>query len=363
MQSTFGKTLKITISGESHGEQISVRMQGFPADEAVDLQAVEAFLRRRAPGNDPFSTTRKESDKPEVLSGIVNDATDGGIIEAIIRNQNQHSTDYDSLRFVPRPSHADYPARAKYGDALDLRGGGHFSGRLTAPLCFAGAVCLQYLARRGIYVGAHIAQIAEIKDDRFDAVHVSKADFDALHKKPFCVINSKAGAQMQTKILAARGEGDSVGGVIEVAVIGLPVGLGTPLYDGLESRLAANFFGIPAVKGIDFGSGFDAVLMRGSQHNDAYTVDPESGEIRTLTNHAGGCTGAITNGMPIILRAAFKPTPSIAKTQQSVDLQTKEIVELNIKGRHDPCIVPRALPVAEAMAAITVTDLLLEDAQ
>lgn len=363
MQSTFGKMLKITISGESHGEQIGVRMQGFPANEAVDLQAVEAFLRRRAPGNDPFSTTRKEPDKPEVLSGIANDVTDGAAIEAIIHNQNQHSNDYESLRFIPRPSHADYPARVKYGESLDLRGGGHFSGRLTAPLCFAGAICLQYLARRGIYIGAHIAQIADVKDDRFDAVKVSKEDFDALHKKPFCVINSKAGTQMQTRILQARSEGDSVGGVIEVAVVGLPVGLGTPLYDGLESRLAANFFGIPAVKGVDFGSGFDAALMRGSQHNDAYTVDPENGEIRTLTNHAGGCVGAITTGMPLILRAAFKPTPSIAKTQLSVDLQTKETVELNIKGRHDPCIVPRALPVTEAMAAITITDLLLEDAQ
>lgn len=361
MESSFGNRLRVTVYGESHGECIGVRMRGFPAGEAVDEDAVLSLMRRRAPGQDAFSTPRKEADLPKILSGIAGGVTTGEVIEAVIKNTDQHSADYAGTRDIPRPSHADLPARMKYGEGLDLRGGGHFSGRLTAPLCFAGALCLQYLARRGVFVGSHIAQIGEIHDERFDAVAVDRMTLERLQNQPFGVLSQEAGEKMKEEILKAKQEGDSVGGVIEVAAVGLPAGLGTPLYGGAESRLAANLFGIPAVKGVEFGEGFSAASMRGSEHNDPYDIDEETGRVRPLTNHAGGVLGAITTGMPLIFRIAVKPTPSIAKEQRSVDLRTGQPVTLKIKGRHDPCIVPRALPVAEAMTAITLTELFLEE--
>jgi len=360
MRSTFGKRLEVTIYGESHGDRIGTVIKGFPAGFAPDMDRIYAFMERRAPGRDAFSTSRREPDVPKVASGIINGLTDGRPLEAYIENTNQHSSDYDNLRYTPRPSHADLPARMKYGDELDLRGGGHFSGRLTAPLCFAGALCLQFLAARGITVGGHIYSIAGVKDRPFDPVNVSKDDFDELLKRPFPVLDTKAGKQMQLEILGARSKLDSVGGVIEVAVLGLPMGLGTPLYGGIESLLAANLFGVPAVKGVEFGSGFSAALMKGSENNDPYCVT-EDGKIRTLTNNAGGVLGAITTGMPLIVRTAIKPTPSIALPQQTVDLRSMTETELTITGRHDPCIVPRAVPVIEAMTAITVTDMILSE--
>ena len=349
MSSSYGENLRVHIFGESHGPAVGVTVEGIPAGEAVDLAELQRFLDRRAPGRNAWSTPRKEADVPEFLSGLREGKTCGTPLTAILKSANTRSGDYDALRDVPRPGHADYTAWVKYGESRDSRGGGHFSGRLTAPLCVAGGICLQLLAREGITVLSRIAAIGGIRDE--GELTASTAE------KAFPTVSDSAGEAMRSAIAAARAEGDSLGGVIECAVLGLPAGLGDPMFDGMENRIAAAVFGVPAVKGIEFGAGFAAAGLRGSENNDAFSV--ENGRIITDSNHCGGILGGITDGMPLVFRAAVKPTPSLAKPQQSVDLKTGEIVPLTVTGRHDPCIVPRAVPCLEAAAAIAVYDALL----
>lgn len=357
MSSEFGNILKISIFGQSHGKAIGVNIDGLPAGEPIDLEELNAFLDRRKPGKSPLSTARKESDTPVFLSGLENGVTCGFPLCAVIENSDQHSSDYSELADKPRPSHADYTARVKWGGHADMRGGGHFSGRLTAPLCIAGGIAKQILARRGIFVGAHLAAVGTENDAPFP-LHPTAELFDAIAAKPFPVVDDGAGDRMQALILEARQDLDSVGGIIECAAIGLPAGLGDPMFGGVENRLAAALFGIPAVKGVEFGLGFGSSRLRGSENNDPFTV--ENGTVVTASNRAGGILGGITTGMPVTLRTAIKPTPSISRPQQTVRLSAMESTELVIRGRHDPCIAHRAVPVVEAVTAAVLLDLLLE---
>ncbi len=355
---TLGNKLKVTVFGQSHAPAIGCVIDGLPAGFAPDMDRVAAFMARRAPGQNAWSTPRKEGDTPEVLSGLVDGRTCGAPVAMVIHNGDQHSRDYSGLKRTPRPSHADYTAIIKYGENYDIRGGGQFSGRLTAPLCFAGAFALQLLGQRGITVAAHIGQIENIVDAPPDFAAVKREDLEVLLHKPFPVFDDTAGMNMRQAIEAARMEQDSVGGVIRCFVLGLPAGVGEPMFGGVENRLAAALFGIPAVRGVSFGTGFAAAGMRGSVHNDPFVM--EDGRVRTRTNHAGGVLGGITSGMPLVVNIAVKPTASISREQETVDLETKENSPLVIHGRHDPCIVPRAVPVAEAVTALMVLDMMLE---
>ena len=357
MSSEFGNILRVSVFGQSHGKAIGVNIDGLPAGEPIDLEGLNAFLDRRKPGKSPLSTARKESDTPVFLSGLENGVTCGFPLCAVIENSDQHSSDYSELADKPRPSHADYTARVKWGGHADMRGGGHFSGRLTAPLCIAGGIAKQILARRGIFVGAHLAAVGTENDAPFP-LHPTAELFDAIAAKPFPVVDDGAGDRMQALILEARQDLDSVGGIIECAAIGLPAGLGDPMFGGVENRLAAALFGIPAVKGVEFGLGFGSSRLRGSENNDPFTV--ENGTVVTASNRAGGILGGITTGMPVTLRTAIKPTPSISRPQQTVRLSAMESAELVIRGRHDPCIAHRAVPVVEAVTATVLLDLLLE---
>lgn len=354
MSSTFtGLALRLSIFGQSHSEAIGMTIDGLPAGLPIDLDKLQAFLNRRAPGQNDWSTPRKEEDRPEFLCGLKDGFTCGAPLTAIIHNNNTRPKDYSQLKITPRPGHADYTAEVKYRGFQDYSGGGHFSGRLTAPLCIAGGVLKQMLESKGITVDARIESIAGIRDD--SPFTASVAD------KRFPVVDDAIGEQMREAIRAARAEGDSVGGVIECVVRGLPVGLGEPIFDGIENQIARAVFAVPAVKGIEFGAGFAAANMRGSENNDPFTV--RDGRIETLTNNAGGILGGISNGMPVVFRAAVKPTPSIAKEQQSVNLNTMQPEALSITGRHDPCIVPRAVPVIEAAAALAISDLILGESK
>ena len=371
MSSTYGNNLRISIFGQSHSEAIGVVIDGIPAGERFDMDEVQRFMTRRAPGGRSFSTERKEADVPQIQSGLLpeQDGSEnepayyvscGAPVCALIKNSDTRSKDYGNLLDLPRPSHADYPAFVKYKGFHDLRGGGHFSGRLTAPLCFAGALCLQMLRRRGIEIGAHIASVADIRDEAYDPVRVSKTMLHLAGSRCFPTNSTEAGEAMLRRIEKAKSCADSVGGVVECGAVGLPCGLGEPMFDGLENKIAGIVFGIPAVKGIEFGDGFASSERCGSENNDAFDI--KDGRIVTDTNHAGGILGGISTGMPVIFRAAFKPTASIAKPQKSVSLSRGRQEELIIHGRHDPCIVPRAVPCVEAAAAIAIYDL-LRDAQ
>ena len=357
MSSTYGENLKLSIFGQSHGAAIGMTLDGIPAGLPVDPEALQAFLNRRAPGQNDWSTPRREEDRPEFLAGLLDGFTCGAPIAAVIHNKNTRSGDYANLKDCPRPGHADYTAQIKYGGFQDAAGGGHFSGRLTAPLCIAGGLCKQWLEEMGIRIGAHISNIAGHADDAFDPM---VPDLNSV-SGDFPVINADAGERMRRAIADARADGNSVGGIIECAVTGLPVGLGEPMFGGVEGRIAQIVYGIPAVKGVEFGAGFGVSGLRGSENNDDYTI--RNSETVTLTNHAGGILGGITNGMPLIFRAAIKPTPSISKQQQSVSLSAMEDAALAVKGRHDPCIVPRAVPVVEAAAAIAIYDMILGNTQ
>lgn len=349
MSSSYGENLRLGIFGQSHSAAIGVTIEGIPAGERVDMDELQRFLSRRAPGQGAWSTARREADAPEFLSGIVGGVTCGAPIAAIIRNTNTRSQDYAALADTPRPGHADYTAEVKYFGAQDKSGGGHFSGRLTAPLCIAGGICKQLLAREGIEIISRIAAIGAVEDE--GELISSTAD------KPFPCVSDARAADMLSLIAEAKAEGDSVGGIVECKVLGAPAGLGDPMFGGMENRIASAVFGIPAVKGIEFGSGFAAAKLRGSENNDAFCV--ENGRMLTKTNNCGGILGGITDAMPITFRAAFKPTPSIAMPQNTVNMKTMQPQEIAIQGRHDPCIVPRAVPVVEAAAAVAVYDALL----
>lgn len=356
MSSNFGKSIHISIFGQSHSEAIGVVIDGLPAGEYIDLEQAQAFMKRRAPGQHKYATPRKEADLVEVVSGLMDGKTCGAPLCAMIQNTNARSKDYTHLIKTPRPGHADYTATIKYHGFQDYRGGGHFSGRLTAPLCFAGAVCMQILARRNIHIGAHILSIKQIQDQAFDAVHVTAEQLHTVTAKEFPVINDAVAVQMQDVIEDARLSQDSVGGIVEAAAVGLPVGLGEPMFDGLESELAAILFAIPAVKGVSFGEGFGAASLFGSENNDPFYYD-ETGAVKTTTNHHGGSLGGISSGMPLTVKVAFKPTPSISREQQTIGLESKQNETVRVMGRHDPCIVPRAVPCVEAAMAIALLDL------
>ena len=353
MSNTIGTRLKLTVFGESHGPAVGMTLEGFPAGFEPDLAELQAFLNRRAPSASVFSTSRREADAPEFLSGLHDGRTCGDALTAIIRNTNARRADY--ANFLPRPSHADYPAFVKYGGAMDLSGGGCYSGRLTAPICIAGGLCKQYLRRQGVEVLAHIFNIGAQRDEPYDPL----APQTPVLERGLTLVDPARAEAMLDEIEAVRAACDSVGGSVECAVTGLPTGLGEPMFDGVENRLAQLLFGIPAVKGVEFGSGFGCAQMRGSAHNDPYYYD-ENGAVRTRTNHAGGICGGMTTGMPVCFRVAIKPTPSIALPQETVDPVAHCGAELEIRGRHDPCIVPRAVAVVEAAAALAVTGVLVE---
>lgn len=357
MSSTYGESLKLSIFGQSHGPAIGMTLDGIPAGLPVDLEKLQLFLNRRAPGQNDWSTSRREEDRPEFLSGLLDGFTCGSPIAAVIQNKNTRSGDYENLKDCPRPGHADYTAQVKYGGFQDVAGGGHFSGRLTAPLCIAGGLCKQWLEERGIQIGAHILAIGECGDFYFDPIdpEIESVGSD------FPVLNPESGDAMRQYISQAKAAGDSVGGIIECAIVGLPAGIGEPMFGGVESRIAQIVYGIPAVKGVEFGIGFDCACVPGSQSNDDYDI--LDGKIVTQTNHCGGILGGITNGMPVIFTTAIKATPSISCPQNSVSLGAMKEQTLEIKGRHDPCIVPRAVPVVEAAAAIAVFDMILGNTQ
>jgi len=354
MSSFWGKNIRLSIFGQSHSPAIGVTIDGLPAGFKPDMEKLNSFMKRRAPGQSKLTTPRKEADQVEFVSGIANGALCGAPLCALIHNTNVRPGDYSEFSDSPRPGHADFTASVKYGGSQDQSGGGHFSGRLTAPLCIAGALCLQLLEEQGIHIAAHIESIANVHDKRFDPVSLSAEDFSNLCTDPLTVIDPSAAEAMAAAVDAARCDCDSVGGIIECAAIGLPVGIGDPMFDGMENVISSIVFGIPAVKGIEFGSGFDCAGMRGSQCNDPYRI--EDGAVRTTSNNNGGILGGITNGMPLIFRVAIKPTPSIARQQQTVSLSRLEDKTLEIRGRHDPCIVPRAVPCIEAAAAVAIYD-------
>lgn len=347
MSSSYGERFRFTIFGQSHSAAIGVTIEGVPAGLTVDFDRLQAFLDRRAPGRSEFSTPRKEADRPKFLSGFVGNVTCGVPITAIIENTNTRSGDYDTLRDNPRPGHADWPAHVRYGGHQDAAGGGHFSGRLTAPLCIAGGIALQALEQLGVTVGAHILSIGGGETRRFDPVRVTAEDL----KQASLEGPTEYMTQIMQRVKAHR---DSVGGVIECAATGVPAGWGDPMFGGMENRISQVVFGIPAVKGIEFGAGFQAAAMVGSDHNDPWIL--ENGVVKTTTNHHGGILGGITTGMPVIFRAAIKPTPSIAADQYTLCLGDGQQHILNVPGRHDPCIVPRAVPVMEAALAAALYD-------
>lgn len=363
MSSTFGKNIKISVFGQSHSDAIGVVIDGLPSGEPIDTDELAAFMSRRAPSGAAYSTARRESDIPKIVSGLF-DRRDGGAtlhtcgapLCAIIGNSDTRSSDYSEIKDKPRPGHADLTAIMRYGEWRDYRGGGHFSGRLTAPLCVAGGICIQLLRRKGVHIGAHISSLCGIADTPYDPMKLTRADLESNHAD-FPVRSATASEKMNRLIADCKAVGDSVGGIIECGVVGFPGGIGDPMFDGLENRLSAALFAIPAVKGVEFGAGFAVGSMKGSENNDCFRM--ENGEITCITNNAGGIAGGISTGMPIIFRIAVKPTPSIAIGQQTVSLSEKTDCILNIKGRHDPCILPRAVPVAEAVCAIVLADFLL----
>lgn len=355
---TFGEKIKITIFGQSHAEAIGVTIEGLPSGFEVDTDRVQKFLDRRAPGKNQFSTQRNEADKVEYLSGLVDGKTCGAPLTAVIFNKDCHSKDYSELREKMRPSHADYPAGVKFGDNYDVRGGGQFSGRMTAPICIAGAILIQLLEKKDIYIGAHISSVGSIKDKKFDNTSLDTDVLKSASRKEFPVLDDEVGEEMKRLIISAKENLDSVGGTIECMAIGVPVGVGEPMFEGLENVIAQSVFAIPAVKGIEFGLGFESSSLFGSQNNDEYYFD-ENGRVRTRTNNAGGICGGLCTGMPVSFRVAIKPTPSIAKPQNTVNLRTKENDVLEIHGRHDPCIVHRAVPCIEAAMALALSQFVL----
>ncbi|MGN0617467.1 MAG: chorismate synthase [Ruminiclostridium sp.] len=349
--------LSVSLFGESHGAGIGVVINGLPAGIPIDFDRILEFMARRAPKKDGMSTRRNEKDMPEILSGFYNGKTTGTPLAAVIRNTDQHSADYGNIQTVARPGHADYTGSVRYNFANDLRGGGHFSGRITAPLVFAGAVCGQILEQRGIYSCAHILSIGNISDESFNTLEIPRELMESVKCRTMPLIDETKAEPMKKLVEAASAELDSVGGRIECAVTGIKAGIGSPMFDGIENRISQAVFGIPAIKAIAFGAGFGFSEMRGSEANDCFETDGTA--IKTTTNNNGGILGGITSGMPVLFTVAVKPTPSISKPQQTVDYVKMENTTLTIKGRHDACIVPRAVPCVEAAANIAILSFLV----
>ncbi len=360
MKSSIGSKVRLTVFGESHGPAIGCVLEGLPAGHKIDFDLLSQQLCRRAPGKDKTATPRREEDLPEILSGVLDGVTTGAPLAILIRNNDTRSHNYDDLKVHPRPNHSDYAAWVKYGGYNDVRGGGHFSARLTAPIVAAGAICRSILKEKGITLGGHILSIGNVCDKALDPARVSAEELETLSSRLFALNLPEMEEAMRNEVEAARLAGDSVGGTVELAAVGLPAGVGNPMFCGVENVLANILYGIPAVKGVSFGAGFAFPFMRGSQANDQMYYD-EQGRVKCRTNNCGGITGGITNGMPLTVTVALKPTPSISVEQQTVDLATKENSTLKIEGRHDPCIVPRALPALEAAMAIGLLDILAED--
>ena len=356
MANSYGKLFKIALFGESHSEAIGVVLDGVPSGISIDMDEVLLEMSRRAPGNNEFSTPRCESDTPQILSGVFECKTTGTPIACIIKNTNTRSKDYTPE--LIRPSHADYSGMLRYNGYNDYRGGGHFSGRITAPIVFAGAIAKQILRRENIEIFAHIKNIGDVYDESID---MANPDIDALRmlkNKTLPFISFEMENKASQLIISAKSNKDSIGGGVEAVICGIKGGVGSPFFESVESRISSMLFSIPAVKAVEFGKGTEFSKMRGSQANDSFYI--ESGNVKTKTNNNGGINGGITNGMPIVLTATIKPTPSIAKEQESVNIATKENVTMEIKGRHDPCIVQRAVAVIESALAITVLDMILE---
>lgn len=359
MSSMYNRFLKLSIYGESHGDGIGMVLDNLPAGETIDRSELLKFTARRtAKPGELHSTARTEADLPTFFSGYYRGLTTGTPLAAMIKNTNTQSQDYGDMQFLARPGHADYTGFVRYHGANDIRGGGHFSGRLTAPLVLAGGICKQILERRGIYCASHIYSIKDVKDTPFMETEIPEELIHRLHNSSFPVIDQEQEALMKNAVEQARLNSDSVGGIIECAVTGLPCGIGSPMFDGIENILAQLIFAIPAVKGLEFGNGFSAAYRFGSENNDEFYMQGD--QVRTRTNRHGGILGGISSGMPIIFRVAFKPTPSIAKQQRTVDYQKKTDALLSVHGRHDPCIVPRAAVVVEAVANIAMLDLCME---
>lgn len=357
MSSVIGDKIKLSVFGESHGEAIGCVVDGLPAGIKIDMQAVYRDMSRRAPGKDKTATPRLEKDIPHILSGVLDGVTTGAPLAMVIENTNTKSGDYSNLMTLPRPSHSDYPAYVKYGGNNDIRGGGHFSGRLTAPIVFAGAIAKQVLAQNGIKIGAHIKQIGSVCDAVADLNNIGEELLDMLASSSFSVIDKDKEQPMRDEIEKARLALDSVGGVIECFAIGLPVGVGGNMFDTVEGKLAQILFGVPAVKGVEFGLGFGFSDKNASKVNDEYAI--KDGRVVTLSNNNGGVLGGMTDGAPLAVSVAIKPTPSVAVKQNSVNLQTMQNEELEIHGRHDPCIVVRAVPVIECAVALGLLDLMM----
>lgn len=353
MKNTLGNNLTVTLFGESHGAAIGAVIDGITPGLSVDLQFIKDMLSRRRPQG-KISTPRQESDPFEIVSGVFEGKTTGTPICIVIPNGDTHSKDYAATRFLARPSHADYTANCKYHGFEDYRGGGHFSGRITAALVAVGAILIPALQNKGIMIGTHIKQCGNILDSEFENL---ENDITDLNQKDFAVLNCQAAEEMQAAILEARQNGDSLGGILETAVIGLPAGVGEPWFDTVESMLSHALFSIPAVKGVEFGAGFGFGSMYGSQANDPFVM--QNGKVATSTNNSGGINGGITNGMPIIFRTAVRPTPTISKAQNTVNINSLENAVLEAKGRHDPCIVHRARVVADCVTAIVLADMLI----
>ena len=366
MPSTFGNALRVTVFGQSHSPAVGCVVEGLPSGHVVDMEALGRFMSRRAPGQGPWTTPRKEADLPRIVSGLnPKGATCGAPLAVVIENTNTRSRDYDNLMAVPRPGHADYTAWTKWHGNQDVPGGGHFSGRLTAPLCAAGGIALQMLAERGVRVGAHLLSVADVRDEPLCALDNApasqarlQAQLDALADgRTFPTIDADSGKAMLAAIDDARRELDSVGGVVECVATGMPAGVGSPMFDGIENLIARAAFGVPAVKGVEFGRGFEAARLRGSEDNDPYRM--VDGTVTPVTNNAGGARGGITTGAPVLFRMALKPTSSISRPQESVDLTSGSDATLEVHGRHDPCVATRAVPVAEAICALALLDALL----
>jgi chorismate synthase len=356
LSSSWGNKIKYSIFGESHGNAIGIVIDGLPPGIELNIDAIAFEMKRRAPGTGKLVTSRAEKDKFEIQSGFFNGRTTGTPLCVIIKNDDTHSKDYEITKDLLRPGHADYTGSVKFKGFNDYRGGGSFSGRLTAPLVFAGSIAKDILKKNNIIIGSHIFSLKDLKDDKIDSLGLNKGTLERLQSMDFPVLNSRIQSLMEESIINARLNKDSVGGVIECFALGVPAGLGEPFFNSFESSLSQLLFSIPAVKGVEFGLGFDIGNLNGSESNDEFYI--ENNIIKTYTNNNGGILGGITNGMPIVFRAAVKPTPSIAKLQRTVDINKNENSTIEIQGRHDPCILPRAIPVIEAAAAMCILDFI-----
>ena len=355
MSSSFGNYLRLSIFGQSHGPAVGITVEGLPAGMQVDTEALRAALARRTPGRDPLTTARRETDEPEFLSGIRDGVLTGQPLCAVFRNRDQHSEDYEDPLDLPRPGHADYAGHVRYYGHEDSRGGGSFSGRLTAPLVLAGALAAQFLAGQGVRIASHISRLGSLTDD---PIGEAPGDLGFLAGMRLPVLRTGLAAEMEAAILQAREAGDSLGGAVACRVDGLPAGLGAPFFDSAESTLARLLFSIPGIKAVSFGDGFGFAEARGSEMNDAFRMAGD--QVVTATNHSGGVNGGVTNGMPLVFTCAVRPTPSIALPQETVSLRRRENAAITVRGRHDPCLLPRICPVVEAAAAIGLTELWME---